>query len=78
MPIFEYKCSNCNKKFEVLHKSVYNSEKIECPECQSINVKKLISAFSTSGISESQRYSVADQNCETGTCGCSSDFCGVN
>lgn len=42
MPIFEYKCLKCKKKFEKL---ILKDEKVECPECGSEDVKKLISSF---------------------------------
>ena len=45
MPLFEYKCSGCESRFEVLHKSPNNPEKVECPECHSTNVKKLLSTL---------------------------------
>ena len=79
MPLFEYKCSDCNNRFEILHKSVNNIEGVECPECHSIDVKKLLSTFSAAGLSASgSNYSLADDNCETGNCGCSSEYCGLN
>lgn len=76
MPIFEYKCNECNSKFEVLHRSANNDYKAECPECKSMKVKKLISSFSTSGLSESFSSSVPEENC--GRCGCSSGYCELN
>ena len=49
MPIFEYKCKQCNNKFEVLHKSSVNQEEVNCPKCNSTENKKLLSSFSASG-----------------------------
>ena len=44
MPLYEYKCKNCNKTFEVLQK--INSEPLEkCIHCNG-KVEKLISASS--------------------------------
>ena len=50
MPIFEYKCSQCKKDFEKL---VFSGEenKISCPECNSRNVEKKMSATSFMGSS---------------------------
>jgi putative FmdB family regulatory protein len=79
MPLFEYKCSDCRSKFEILHKSANNIENVECPECHSVKVKKLLSAFSAAGLSNSGNdYSPSADNCETGSCGCSSGYCGLN
>ncbi len=77
MPLFEYKCSKCSKKFEVLHKSLNNLEDVECPECHSKEINKLLSSFSAAGFSKSE-YSSSAESCETGNCGCSSGYCGLN
>ena len=50
MPIFEYKCKQCNSKFEVLHKSSLNQEEVSCPKCNSIENQKLLSTFSATGL----------------------------
>ena len=44
MPIFEFECKDCSNKFEALTKG---QEKICCPQCNSCNLKKLISACGT-------------------------------
>ncbi|MFH1823991.1 MAG: FmdB family zinc ribbon protein [Candidatus Firestonebacteria bacterium] len=44
MPIYEFKCKKCSKKFEdIVFSSNYS--KVSCPECNSKNVHKLISVF---------------------------------
>lgn len=40
MPIFEYSCRKCNKKFEEL---VRGKEKPACPKCKSKDLEKLLS-----------------------------------
>ncbi|MFC2132995.1 FmdB family zinc ribbon protein [Bacteroidota bacterium] len=81
MPIFEYKCEDCNTKHEVLHKSSTNIEEVTCPSCNSNNNKKLLSSFSAS-IGNSS-FS-AGESCSTGSCGlpvsggCASGTCGLN
>ncbi|GAB4232659.1 MAG: hypothetical protein Kow00109_05170 [Acidobacteriota bacterium] len=43
MPIFEYRCRECNHKFE---KIVWkDSEEIACPNCGHREVEKLLSSF---------------------------------
>jgi putative FmdB family regulatory protein len=77
MPIFEYKCNDCGKKFDVLHKSSANLEEVVCPECQSKSSKKLFSAFAAS-MGESA------SSCSDGSCGvpsyggCAGGMCGLN
>ncbi len=81
MPIFEYKCVDCETKFEVLHKSVSNPEKVSCPKCKSENYKKLLSSFSAP-VSAGFNY---EPGCSNGSCGahthsssCSHGMCGLN
>ena len=81
MPIFEYKCSNCESKFEILTKS-NDDIKVSCPECNSSKAKKLFSAFSASTGS----VSYSDSNCAAGNCnvnvqsvgGCANGMCDLN
>lgn len=42
MPIFEYRCQQCEKEFETL---VRGKEKPECPSCNSRKLEKLLSSF---------------------------------
>ena len=46
MPIFEYFCNDCQKKFEELSSSK-PSENGKCPKCKGKNTQKLISTFKT-------------------------------
>lgn len=46
MPIYEYKCSECNANFEILTNSTTIGKDIECTKCGSRKVKKTISASS--------------------------------
>ncbi len=46
MPMYEYRCESCGKRFEEL---VMNSrEKVSCPDCKSDEVVREISLFSSS------------------------------
>jgi len=45
MPIYEYKCSDCDSKFEVLVFS--QNEKIICEKCGSENSERLLSGFAS-------------------------------
>jgi putative FmdB family regulatory protein len=46
MPMFEYTCNDCGKKFEELVSS--ENETVECPACHSPNARKLLSVFAAS------------------------------
>ena len=81
MPIFEYRCKDCNNTFEMLVKNNDENE-IICPECKSSNSKKLFSAFSTTNSTSVQSYN----SCASGNCGidtssygeCANGTCGLN
>lgn len=49
MPIFEFVCGKCGKEFERL---VFSSdiEPVKCPACDSAEVTKILSVFSSSAI----------------------------
>ena len=82
MPVFEYKCIDCNNKFEILHKSSINQQEVTCQRCNSSKNKKLFSAFSASV----DTSSFSGSSCTTGNCGitepasggCASGMCGLN
>ena len=48
MPIYEYACSGCGHKFEVL---VRSGTAPQCPSCHSTELNKLLSVFATAGAS---------------------------
>ncbi len=62
MPIYEYKCYDCEVEFEKL---VFGQQKICCPNCQSGNVQKKFSLFAMSGV----------KSASSGCTSCSSSSC---
>jgi putative FmdB family regulatory protein len=40
MPMYEYSCQVCDHAFETL---VYDGEAVECPQCQSQRLQRLLS-----------------------------------
>lgn len=40
MPMYEYACRKCEHTFETL---VFGDEKVECPQCQSEKLERLLS-----------------------------------
>jgi putative FmdB family regulatory protein len=81
MPIYEYKCSECQTKFEILHRSITKIEDVNCPSCKSENIKKLMSTFSSTVIGgfatgyASPSASEAKPPCETGGGCCGGGAC---
>ena len=54
MPIYEYLCKDCGNRFEQIKPMSTADEKISCPKCASLEVRRLISvvnAFSGGKIS---------------------------
>jgi len=49
MPIYEYHCKQCGKKFEKLVKLSTKTAEIECPKCGARRAEKAISQFGTAG-----------------------------
>jgi putative FmdB family regulatory protein len=45
MPLYEYRCSACHERFEVLQRMGESSEKVRCPECGAKQVEKQLSTF---------------------------------
>ena len=45
MPVYEYRCEECNETFELFVRSAGKKGKPECPKCGSTEVKKAISLF---------------------------------
>lgn len=82
MPIFEYQCTDCKSKFEILHKSSSKLEEVVCPKCGSKEYRKLLSTFSASMGNESSHSH--GEACASGSCGmadyggCASGMCGLN
>ena len=53
MPLFDYECQDCGRVSEVLVRS-NDAVDVRCPECNSTNLQKLISASVLIGSSPSQ------------------------
>ena len=76
MPVYDYRCEECGKVYDIYHKSREAASEVVRPTCGSKNHKKLISAPAVSmGSGSSMNYSPAS-SCETG--GCCGGSCNVN
>lgn len=62
MPIYEYICQDCQKRFETL---VTAERKPACPSCQGQSLEKQLSVFAVSAKSESSMPTMGG----CGTCG---------
>lgn len=68
MPIYEFKCLNCNEYFEWLLKSPEEEVELCCPKCKSAEFERVIS--STSYVMGSGKSGVKSEtkSCSSGTC----------
>jgi len=49
MPMYEYRCASCGKRFEQLRRMQDADRDLECPECRSHEVERQLSTFSSGG-----------------------------
>ena len=62
MPIFEYKCLDCEKNMDLIVSSLKTD--VKCVYCGSLNLKKLVSAHSSmSGIKKNSMPGPNDTAC---------------
>ena len=45
MPIYEYQCPHCERRFEVLQRMGAGAEGLLCPSCGGRDVKRMLSTF---------------------------------
>jgi len=73
MPIYEYYCPSCEKRFEELVFEA-NPEVVHCPECGANEVNRLISLFAASTNAENSAKMIGESSGHS--CGCGSCSCG--
>ncbi len=81
MPIYEYRCDKCNKKFDMLHKSSVTTDEVVCPNCGSKQNKKLFSSFAAKADSHADFGGCSDGSCQTNipsSGGCCGGACSHN
>jgi len=49
MPLYEYRCSDCNISFTELRSFSEKDSQIDCPKCECIETKLSLSSFSVRG-----------------------------
>jgi len=65
MPIYEYLCKDCSRRFEVL---VYGAKKAQCPHCQSARLEQQLSVFAVAASGKSASESAGNGGA-CGSCG---------
>jgi len=59
MPLYEYTCEECGKRFEKL---AHSGDEVDCPGCGSSDTARNLGSFSVA------TGDAADGGCPTGTC----------
>ena len=78
MPLYEYYCSECKSKFELLVSHKY-ADDIVCAKCHSEKVRRLLSIFATAHSEGEYSDSAYDETASSmGSCGCGGGSCGCN
>lgn len=65
MPLYEYACSDCSHRFEILQRIGEDADGLECPECESAELEKQFSTFASS--SDGASASVPATGCGAGS-----------
>ena len=76
MPLYEYYCSDCKSKFELLV-SRQHADDVVCMKCQSEKVRRLLSVFASPRTSD-EDGSYEEMASSMGSCGCGGGSCGCN
>jgi len=73
MPLYEYRCNECNSEFDTLVRTPAAADDVTCRTCESANVHRLVSGFATVGGYDDEyvsRSSSPSGGCCGGSCGC--------
>ena len=61
MPLFEYACRDCDKRFTWMSGVVAREEAPQCPRCHSVELRKLISRVTRGRSDDARMESIADK-----------------
>ena len=75
MPIYEYHCLACHKRFDLLRSYEQRDSAIRCPECKGERARRVVSTFATLSQLNSDTVPAAMRTAHGGGGGCA---CGGN
>ena len=75
MPIYEYTCAACDKRFEQLVRSMNAEPSFRCPSCGSTKTSRSLSLFAVGGDTGSKGATEVPPMC--GRCGGAPGSCGM-
>lgn len=69
MPIYEFKCLECNEYFEILVTKSDDDVTMVCPACQGENFERVLSSTHYSmGSGKGARVKAESKTCSSGSC----------
>jgi len=68
MPIYEYQCAQCGSKFEVRQSIGEDGSRLNCPDCNASNPRRLLSSFFSPHSGTTDFSEISCPTCSTGTC----------
>lgn len=75
MPIYEFHCADCDKKFELFTPTRMSTDGVICRTCHGANVRRLVSTFASAGGSAEESFASEGPAVSTGG-GCCGGSCG--
>lgn len=76
MPIYEYRCQDCQHSFDVLTSFSQRDQSQICPQCESRQTRVMVSSFAAIGgaaeFSSTLPMAPSGGGCCGGACGCGS------
>ncbi len=66
MPLYEYRCEDCGRRFEILQRMGEGAEGLACPHCGSGRVAKQFSTFAAAGAKSAEATPCGAPACGTG------------
>lgn len=71
MPLYEYRCADCDARFEKLSSFQRADTDVECPECGGTHPRRLISTFASFSVSSDGQSASTGGGCACGgSCSC--------
>ena len=68
MPIYEFRCEKCGRRFEKLCSLGENGQNLQCPECGSPAPKRVMSGFAAGAGTGASGASAGCSGCAGGSC----------
>lgn len=68
MPIYEFRCIGCGRRFDKLCSMGESGENLNCPECGTKGSKRVMSSFSATGTGGGKEAGSGCGSCSSNNC----------